>query len=96
MDICEVITSIRNKNKINVHGYLMIKDKNRKNRYYWPCEKRYALRCNGQATYLLTEGQYHLIHATDHNHIAEASQVKILKKINLQTNTSKVINKVLL
>ena len=50
MDICEVVTSIRNKSKINVHGYLMIKDKNRKNRYYWSCEKRYALRCNGRAT----------------------------------------------
>jgi hypothetical protein len=27
MDICEVVSSIRNKNKINVHGYLMVKDK---------------------------------------------------------------------
>ena len=48
MNICEVVTSIRNKSKINVHGYLMVKDKNRNNRYYWSCEKHYALRCNGR------------------------------------------------
>jgi len=28
--ICEVVHSIRNKEKINVDGYLMVKDKNRK------------------------------------------------------------------
>jgi len=26
--ICEVILSIHNKNKLNIYGYLMIKDKN--------------------------------------------------------------------
>ena len=80
MNICEVVTSIRNKSKINLHRYLMVKDKNKNNRYYWSCEKCYVLRCNGRATTLLTEGQHNLIHATDHNHIAEASRVKIVKK----------------
>ena len=32
--ICEVVHSIRNKEKINVDGYLMVKDKNQKNLYY--------------------------------------------------------------
>ena len=27
MYICEIIPSIRNKNKINVHDYIMVKDK---------------------------------------------------------------------
>ncbi|RGB21477.1 hypothetical protein C1646_777926 [Rhizophagus diaphanus] len=34
MDICKVVSSIRNKNKINVRGYLMVKDKKRNNSYY--------------------------------------------------------------
>ncbi|CAB4384445.1 unnamed protein product [Rhizophagus irregularis] len=60
MDICEAISSIRNKNKINVRGYLMVKDKKRNNSYYWYCEKRDQLRCNGRATTMFTEDQHHL------------------------------------
>jgi hypothetical protein len=51
MDICEIVTSIRNKDKINnVHGYLMVKDKNRNNYHYWYCEMRDILPCKGRAT----------------------------------------------
>jgi len=41
--ICEIVSSIRGQDKINVHGYIMVKDKNRNNLYYWCCEKRNAL-----------------------------------------------------
>ncbi|PKK64482.1 hypothetical protein RhiirC2_787442 [Rhizophagus irregularis] len=60
MDICEAVSSIQNKNKINVRGYLMVKDKKRNNSYYWYCEKRDQLRCNGRATTMFTEDQHHL------------------------------------
>ena len=53
--ICEKISSIRNKDKINVNGYLMVKDKNRKNLYYWYCEKRNTLQCHGRASTILIE-----------------------------------------
>ncbi len=37
--ICKVIFSTYNKDKINIYGYLIVKDKNRNNIYYWHCEK---------------------------------------------------------
>ncbi|GBC10926.2 hypothetical protein GLOIN_2v1446576 [Rhizophagus irregularis DAOM 181602=DAOM 197198] len=83
MDICEAVSSIRNKNKINIHGYLMVKDKKRNNSYYWYCKKRDQLRCNGRATTMFTKNQYHLVKFTDHNHAADASQVKVVKSLNL-------------
>jgi hypothetical protein len=61
MDICEVIPSIHNKHKINVYGFIMIKDKNRNYMYYWYCEKRDMLNCKGRATTILTEDQHHLV-----------------------------------
>ena len=83
MYICEVVPSIRNNNKINVHGYLMVKDKKRNNSYYWYCEKRDRLRCGGRAVTILTEDQHHLTKSTEHNHAAEASRVNVVKRINL-------------
>ena len=83
MDICEVVSSIRNKSKINVHGYLMVKDKNRNHTYYWYCEKRDILRCGGRATTIFCEDQHHLVKASNHNHLADASRVKVAKSINL-------------
>ena len=59
-NICEVVFSAHNKDKINVHGYLMIKDKNRKFTYYWRCEKYKSLQYPGRATTLLIEDQHHL------------------------------------
>jgi hypothetical protein len=81
--ICEPIFSAYNKDKINVHGYLMVKDKNRNNLYYWRCEKYKTLKCHGRATTLLIEDQHYLQNASDHNHAAEASRAKVLKAINV-------------
>ena len=39
-EICEKIPSQKGKDKINARGYLMVKDKNRKESYYWCCEFR--------------------------------------------------------
>jgi len=83
MYICEVVTSIRNQSKINVYGYIMIKDKNRNHKYYWYCEKRDKLQCKRQATTMLAEDQHHLVKSSEHNHAAEASRVQVIKRINL-------------
>lgn len=80
--ICEIISSIRGQDKINVHGYIMVKDKNRGDSYYWCCEKRVALQCNGRAITKLVEGEHHLQDDSDHNHAAEASRVNVIKAIN--------------
>ena len=68
---CEKVSSIRNKDKINVNGYLMVKNKNKINKYnedlyYWHCEKRYTLNCHGTANTILVGNQHHLQKATDH------------------------------
>ena len=83
MYICEVVPSIRNKSKINVYGYLMVKDKKNSNSYYQYCEKQDQLQCNGRTITLFTEDQHQLIKATEHNHAAEASRVKVVKSLNL-------------
>jgi MULE transposase domain/FLYWCH zinc finger domain len=81
--ICETVSSIHNKDKLNIHGYLMVKDKNRKNLYYWRCEKYKTLKCRARATTLLNEDQHHLQNASEHNHAAEASRVNVVKTINI-------------
>ncbi|CAG8764644.1 3990_t:CDS:1, partial [Funneliformis caledonium] len=83
MYICEIVSSIRNKEKINIYGYMMLKDKNRNHRYYWYCEKCDILKCSERATTILTEDQHHLVKNSEHNHAAEASRVNVIKKINI-------------
>ena len=83
IDICEVVPSIHNKNKINVHGYLMVKDKNRKSTYYWRCEKYKSFQCLGRATTKLVEDQHYLQSFSDYNHAAEASRVNVIKTIKI-------------
>ena len=34
-EICEIVPSQKGNNKINVRGYLMIKEKTQENKYYW-------------------------------------------------------------
>ena len=82
-NVCEEVLSTHNKVKINVQGYLMIKDKNRKNIFYWKCEKRKTLQCHGRATTMLSEGQHHLMKVSDHNHAAEASRVNVVRSLSL-------------
>src|SRR5437870_4507846 len=80
--ICEIVFTIRGQDKINVNGYLMVKDKNRSDLYYWYCEKRDTLRCNGRAITKLVEGQHRFRKSFDHNHAAEASRVNVIKIVN--------------
>jgi hypothetical protein len=80
--ICEIVPSLRGGIKINVNGYLMVKDKNRDNKFYWCCEKRSALKCNGRATTILDREQHYLQDTSDHNHAPEASRFGTIKTIN--------------
>jgi len=82
-NICEVVFSAHNKNKINVHGFLMVKDRNRKYKYYWRCKKYKSLQCPGRATTILIEDQHHLHNITNHNHAAEANRVNVAKTIKV-------------
>ena len=81
--ICEVISSAKNKDKINVYGYLMVKNRNWQNTYYWRCEKYKSFWCTGRATTKLVEDQHQLHSFSDHNHTAEASRVNVVKTIKV-------------
>jgi hypothetical protein len=81
-NICEVVTSLRGGIKINVNGYLMVKEKSRNNKYYWSCEQRNALQCKGRATTILDEEQHYLQNTSDHNHAPDASRFNVIKTIN--------------
>ena len=81
--ICEVVSSAKNKDKISVYGYLMVKDRNRQNTYYWRCEKYKSFWCIGRATTKLVEDQHQLHSFSDHNHAAEVSRVNVVKTIKV-------------
>jgi hypothetical protein len=55
MEICELVSSQKGKDKINVREYLMVKERNRDNNYYWCCEKRKD-GCKGRVTTILENG----------------------------------------
>ncbi|CAG8685915.1 11114_t:CDS:1, partial [Dentiscutata heterogama] len=79
---CEIIPSIRGNPTINVHGFIMIKDKNRRDLYYWCCEKRDTFDCGGHATTILVGGEHILRQAGGHNHAADASRAGVRKLTN--------------
>ncbi|CAG8474820.1 15616_t:CDS:2, partial [Gigaspora rosea] len=74
MNLCEVVPSTHGKDKINVYGYLMTKDKSRKNAFYWSCEKKKLFQCCGRAVTKLVNNEHYLQSWIDHNHVADASR----------------------
>jgi len=90
--ICEIVSSNRGQDKINVHGFIMCKNKNCNNSYYWHCEKRDALQCKGRAVTTFVEGQHRLKKFTDHNHAAEASRSNVIRIVNTLKERGKETN----
>jgi len=72
--ICDIVPYIRGHPKLIVDGYIMSKDKNRGDLFYWCCEKRKTLKCNGYANTVLVDGQHRLRSTKEHNHAPEASR----------------------
>jgi hypothetical protein len=72
-EICEIVTSQKGRDKINVHGYLMVKEKVRNDTYYWCCEKRKTGYCKGRAITKFTNDSHYLQKCTDHNHSPQAT-----------------------
>ena len=60
MEICELVPSQKGNDKLNFRGYLMVKDKNRDNIYYWHCEKKKSEGCKGCATTIFKNGLHFL------------------------------------
>ncbi|CAG8770692.1 1968_t:CDS:1, partial [Dentiscutata heterogama] len=60
-EICGTVPSQKGNDKLNLHGYLMVKERNRGSRYYWCCEKRKSKGCGGRAVTVLKNGVHYLI-----------------------------------
>jgi hypothetical protein len=90
--ICEIVISNRGHDKINVHGYIMLKDKNRNDLYYWYCEKHNTLQCNGHAVTKLVEGEHRLHKVSEHSHAPEASRVEVINTVNALKERAKETN----
>ena len=78
-EICEIIPSKKGNNKINVRGYLMVKERNRENLFYWCCEKRKSEGCKGRAVTNLCNNLHYLRNCVDHNHGPQASNAGVTK-----------------
>jgi hypothetical protein len=90
-EICEAVPSQKGNDKINVRGYLMVKERNREDIFYWCCEKRKAENCKGRATTALINGTHYLRKFNDHNHAPQASNAevaKVIAQIKLQAQES--------
>jgi hypothetical protein len=92
MERVEIIKSQRGHDKIVVHGYLLVKDKNRNDTFYWSCEQKQTLNCKGRATTNLIGADHFLKGFSQHCHAPEASRALIakisheMKEVARQTN----------
>jgi hypothetical protein len=80
-EICEIVPSQKGNNKINVRGYLMVKERAREDKYYWCCEKKRLENCRGRATTIFLNGSHYLLNFVDHHHSPQASKAKVAKTI---------------
>ncbi|CAG8481702.1 7196_t:CDS:2, partial [Gigaspora rosea] len=81
-EVCKTVNTTHNKQKIVVHGYLLVKDKNRDESFYWCCEHRDSRNCKGRAVTTL-EGQIHILKKfSEHNHAPEPSHVDVIQALN--------------
>lgn len=76
--ILEITLSQMGNVKINVEGYLMVKDKKVRERVYWKCEYFKSKLCKGRAVTLdLGGNKFKLLKSEGHNHGAQASRLGI-------------------
>src|SRR6266496_6437903 len=80
-EICDIIPSQKENDKINVRGYLMVKEQTRKNTYYWCCERRKLDNCKGHATTTFHNGSHYLKKFVEHDHSPQPSNAEVVKTI---------------
>ncbi|POG75212.1 hypothetical protein GLOIN_2v1770416, partial [Rhizophagus irregularis DAOM 181602=DAOM 197198] len=78
-EVCDIVPSNKGNNKINVRGYLMVKERNREAIFYWCCAKRKSEGCKGRAVTTLCNNLHYLRSCTDHNHAPQASDAGVAK-----------------
>ncbi|CAG8839543.1 24676_t:CDS:2, partial [Racocetra persica] len=84
-EVCDAIRSQKGGTKLNIKGYLMVKEKNKRGRYYWYCEYRKSKKCPSHATiYLIKNLHYLQDDSGKHNHLHDASHYMFTISNNVQ------------
>jgi FLYWCH-type zinc finger protein len=93
-DICPLVPSQKGKDKINVKGYLMVKNKQCRDLFYWNCEFRQTngVKCSGFASTILVAGEHHLRSQKEHNHGPEASRADVAVAVASMKESGRATN----
>ena len=76
-EYCKIVLSQQGREKLVVKGYLMVKDKNREDLFYWYCEKKVLYKCKGRSSIILIDGRHKLRTDNDHNRAPETSRAEV-------------------
>ena len=79
IEICEIVTSQKGNDKINVRGYLMVKERNSDDIYYWCCDRKKADNCKGRAVTKFSNNSHYLQKFVDHNHAPKPAAAMLQK-----------------
>ncbi|VVC31339.1 Zinc finger, FLYWCH-type [Cinara cedri] len=60
MEECNIVPPQQGRKKVAAKGYLMVKDKNRNDLFYWNCEKEVKYKCKGRASTTLNDVRHEL------------------------------------
>ena len=92
----EVLNSTKGKPKINIDGFLYIKDKNRDDVHYWVCKRKEQkkMRCTSKATTICIGDRHEICRfdTNQHNHALQASKPEILKACTQMKELAQVSN----
>lgn len=80
-EVCAVVRSQKGNEKISIRGYLMVRERRRKNAVYWCCQSRKLLDCKGRAVTEVSNEEHHLKKFVQHNHAPVASDSGVAKAV---------------
>ncbi|XP_055383235.1 uncharacterized protein LOC129613271 isoform X1 [Condylostylus longicornis] len=73
----EVVICHKGTRKLNLNGYLYVKNAIKNNVHYWTCEEKHSGKCKGCATTTADANDKHFLRTTrPHNHLAKAGNQK--------------------
>ncbi|CAG8524215.1 3400_t:CDS:2 [Dentiscutata heterogama] len=87
---CETVPSQKGGIKIKVDGYLMTKEKNCKNTYYWCCDQKKFNGCTGRAVTQLRNNKHYLKSFSKHKHAPQAHKPEVAKVVHQIKQQAKV------
>ncbi|CAG8713907.1 28440_t:CDS:2, partial [Dentiscutata erythropus] len=76
-EICKTVTSQKGKVKLNIYGFLFVKECVVKNTYYWSCKKKKSENCPGHAVTIFSNSSYFLKKTAKHEYSPQASSSEV-------------------